>query len=112
MIPRRFVGPETGQCKRDTTPGAQQGPASIKCPRWSYYNRGLAYALKGEYDHAIADYNQALALNPRYAETYSNRGAAYYREGNISKACADLRRACDLGECRSYNIRRSEGSCR
>ena len=31
----------------------------------AYNNRGLAYRAKGDYDHAIADYNEAIRLDPR-----------------------------------------------
>ena len=32
----------------------------------AFYNRGNAYRNKNEYDRAIADYNQALLINPNY----------------------------------------------
>ena len=31
----------------------------------AYFNRGLAFRRKGELDHAIADYDQAIRLDPR-----------------------------------------------
>ena len=43
----------------------------------AYYNRGIAYGDKGEYDKAIEDYSKAIELNPEYAEAYNNRGNAY-----------------------------------
>src|ERR1700733_2712070 len=33
----------------------------------AFYDRGLAYAKKGDYDLAIQDYDQALRLNPTFA---------------------------------------------
>jgi tetratricopeptide (TPR) repeat protein len=47
-----------------------------------YYNRGLAYRNKGDYDRAIADYNQAIRLDPKYAAAYNNRGRAYADKGD------------------------------
>jgi hypothetical protein len=33
----------------------------------AYYDRGAAWHAKGEYDRAIADYNEAVRLDPKYA---------------------------------------------
>jgi tetratricopeptide (TPR) repeat protein len=43
---------------------------------WAYNNRGNAYKDKGEVDRAIADYDQALRLDPKYVKAYINRGVA------------------------------------
>src|SRR5580693_1748094 len=43
----------------------------------AFYNRGTAYANKGQADRAIEDYDQAIRLNPNFAEAFNNRGAAY-----------------------------------
>ena len=33
-----------------------------------YYNaRGLAYYKRGDYEHALADFNQAIKLNPAFS---------------------------------------------
>ncbi len=50
---------------------------SVAAKAVAYANRGNAYEKKGEYDRAIADYEQAIRLNPRYALAYSGRGNAY-----------------------------------
>ncbi len=42
-----------------------------------YYNRGLEYQRKGQYDKAISDYTKAIEINPKYAVAYYNRGLAY-----------------------------------
>jgi tetratricopeptide (TPR) repeat protein len=43
----------------------------------AYYDRGVDYYRKGQYDKAISDFNRALEINPRYAEAYINRGITY-----------------------------------
>jgi tetratricopeptide (TPR) repeat protein len=54
-----------------------------------YVARGLAYKLKGEYDRAIADYDQALKLKPRDATVYNNRGSAWWKKQDFDRALAD-----------------------
>jgi Flp pilus assembly protein TadD len=61
----------------------------------AYNNRGIAYADKRDYDRAIADYNQAIRLNPN-SSAYNNRGAAYYNKGNKTQAWADYNKALEL----------------
>ena len=56
-----------------------------------YNNRGEVYYRKGEYDRAIADYDQALRLDPDYAS--NNRGRAHFYRGRFAQAVPDLRRA-------------------
>ena len=38
----------------------------------AHNNLGLAYHRKGEYDKAIASYNQALAIDPNYKKAKEN----------------------------------------
>ena len=55
----------------------------------AYSNRGVAYWKKSEYDRAIADYTEAIALDPNDAIAYSNRGVAYKKKGEVDRAIAD-----------------------
>jgi lipoprotein NlpI len=57
------------------------------------YNRGIAYQSKSDYDRAIADFNQAIARDPKDAVAYYNRGIAYKAEGDLDRAIADFDRA-------------------
>lgn len=63
----------------------------------TYYNRGVAYDSKGEYDRAIADYSKAIELNPKYAEAYYNRGVDYYDKKEYDRAWEDVYKAQGLG---------------
>jgi tetratricopeptide (TPR) repeat protein len=55
----------------------------------AFDNRGIAYRLKGEYDRALRDYEQAIRLNPSSANAYNNRGVIYRIKGDYDRAIAD-----------------------
>jgi tetratricopeptide (TPR) repeat protein len=61
-----------------------------------YYDRGNGYRKEGLYDQAIADYSQAIALNPNYANAYNNRGIAYEYKNQRDQAIADYRMALKI----------------
>jgi tetratricopeptide (TPR) repeat protein len=46
---------------------------------------------------AIDDHNQAIQVNPKYADVYNNRGLAYHVLKQYKKALADLNQAIELG---------------
>ena len=50
----------------------------------------------GEYQPAIEDYDQAIELDPDYADTYDSRGWAHYYLGLETEADADFAKACSL----------------
>jgi tetratricopeptide (TPR) repeat protein len=50
-----------------------------------------------QYGQAIADYNQAIIINPFYAEAFYNRGVAYAHQGEPGLSIRDYTRAIELG---------------
>ena len=58
--------------------------------------KGQAQAKQGNYQGAIATYNQALQANPRFTEVYLARGLAYHDLQNYQQAIADFNQALKI----------------
>ena len=63
---------------------------------FAYSNRGEAYWKKGEHDRAIADYDEAIKINPKFAMPYNNRGVVYGAKGEFDRAIQDYDTAIKL----------------
>jgi TonB family protein len=58
-----------------------------------YKKRADDYIAKGEYKRAIADYDEAIRLNPQNAAAYYNRGFAYHYINNQVRAFENYKTA-------------------
>jgi tetratricopeptide (TPR) repeat protein len=73
----------------------------------AYLHRGIAYQQKGNFDGAIADFSEAINLNPAFADAYFHRGGAHRAKGDYDSAIADFDRAIQLDpkDAEAYNCR-------
>ncbi len=62
----------------------------------TFYNRGYAYQSSGNYDAAIADYDQAVRLDPAFSLGFYARAAANYEKNNYGQAIRDYDEAIRL----------------
>lgn len=66
-------------------------------PSGVYYSlRGDVYWRAGKLDQALADYNQAVALDPANPDGYYGRGRVQKDRGDKAAAVADLQQFLDL----------------
>jgi tetratricopeptide (TPR) repeat protein len=61
-----------------------------------YARRGGAYQAQGDLDHAMADFNESMRVDPTYPPAYNNRGITWYRRGDLDRAIADFDQAIRL----------------
>ncbi len=80
----------------DVMPATEQEEEKKSKESWFYYNVGLAYLQRREFEQAILLFNKSLEINPNYAEAYMNRGRAYYFKGEYDKSWEDIKGAQDL----------------
>ena len=62
----------------------------------AYSNRGNALGDKKDYEHAIADFDMAIKIDPKYATAFYNRADVKLTAGEKSGAIADYRQALTL----------------
>lgn len=73
----------------------------------AHFFRGAAYQGKNLFDRALADYKEAVALNPDYAPAYNNRGIIFLYTSKNNQALADFDKAIALNpdKASAYNNR-------
>ncbi|MDX2285475.1 MAG: tetratricopeptide repeat protein [Bacteroidia bacterium] len=61
-----------------------------------YYNMGIAWSGKGDFDRAIECYQQALAIKPDDHETYYHMSNAWHGKGDFNRAIECYQQAITL----------------
>ncbi len=72
------------------------GVLEAKCGAPGFLTQGRNNQAKGDYDSAIAAFNQAIAFDPKLAEAYQDRAGAYEAKGDYASAIADYSEALKL----------------
>ena len=72
--------------------------AIAKAPRdaKAYDKRGDYYLMRNEYDKALADYQQAAKLDPKWMEPHCDMGLLYRDQNNVAKALTEYAKAVAL----------------
>ncbi len=72
------------------TAAIESGKWSGQGLAWALNDRGFAYFLKGDLDPALADFQQAIQLDPKDAVAFNNRGLIYQFKDDLDHAIADF----------------------
>ena len=95
--PRAIARPEAPATAESASEARYpQDPAPRPATAEEYLQRGSARAQQGDAAGALADFDQAIALDPRLAQAYSNRGFARVSLDQHQAAIADCDRAIAL----------------
>jgi len=78
------------------TAAIQSGRLPLPALAAVYSNRGGARMKKQSYDLAIADFDQAIMIDPANATNVHNRGFAFETTGKLDDALRDYSRAIEL----------------
>ena len=62
-----------------------------------YAKRGKAYSGNKDYEPAMADYEQAMQLDPKLADAYVGRAVIHLMKEDYDKCWADVHKAESLG---------------
>lgn len=76
--------------------GAEEAFSDAICQGWfaeAYNNRGVVRKERGDFDGALADFREALRLDPENARAYYNRAHAKHNRGKLEGAVADYTEA-------------------
>lgn len=60
------------------------------------FERGLQHLRNRSYERAIAEFNQAIRLDPNFKEAYSGRGLAQLQSGQLSQAMESYNRILQI----------------
>lgn len=71
----------------------------------AYNNRGYTHSLLGNYELALADFDQALALGIEPAYAYANRGLALIKLGQAEAGLAAIAHGLALDPANAYGYR-------
>ncbi len=71
-------------------------PKTVQLTAEEWFNSAYNKGESGDYQGAIADYNQAINIKPDYADAYLNRGNAKKNLGDKQGAIADYNQAINI----------------
>jgi len=76
---------------------AQDPPAEAHAAEaQTHFTRAVELSGQGELDDALAEFNEAIRLNPQYADAYVERGNVRYGKKDLSGASADYSQAIKI----------------
>jgi tetratricopeptide (TPR) repeat protein len=104
---RRLVAALANQKTAVKSASYEEGRTTAPRTAGTFLDRGITLAGQGEYESAIADFTEAIRLDPNYTAAYYNRGNAYNNKGDNDRAIADYTQAIrlDPNYAAAYNNR-------
>jgi tetratricopeptide (TPR) repeat protein/predicted aspartyl protease len=89
-------GPVFNLASRKAPADADALPPAELADAGAYSRRGMAFAARHDYEHAIEDLTRACELDGNDPDYYLQRGVVYRQDQQFELAAADLNRALEL----------------
>jgi tetratricopeptide (TPR) repeat protein len=90
---QRMVASLAGQKTAVKTASYGEGGKAALETAGAFLDRGILFTDRGDYDTAIADYTEAITLNPNLAAAYFHRGITYSLQEDYDRAISDYTQA-------------------
>jgi tetratricopeptide (TPR) repeat protein len=74
----------------------------VKSLAAAYFYRGAAYVAKNDFDRAVADYTQAITMDPTESDYFNSRAAIHEHKKDMTRAMADYDQAIKLNPKSAY----------
>jgi tetratricopeptide (TPR) repeat protein len=88
---------ENNRAATDAAPSPTPAPQSENNQKaMEFFQKGNAAFLQGNYEEAIAAYDQAIEYKPDYYQAWSNRGSTLFQRRNYEEALQSYDRALEL----------------
>jgi hypothetical protein len=103
MVPTNAALPPEAE---SAAPAAPPGPPldlSLNDAR-SFREQGIVAYRNGDLNAALSDFDQAIALDPKYTAAYIDRGIVLYRMRKFERAFADLAHAKKLDHTNKSHV--------
>ena len=84
------------RCQESRTADAPTAQPDSGSDAQTLFDRGLRRLQNDAYELAIADFTQAIRIDPEHADAFLGRGIAYRRKGEYDSAITDLDQALRL----------------
>jgi Flp pilus assembly protein TadD len=88
-----YLGSRPANPPQDPDPPTNPPPSSTAK---AHFDKGQLFMGRSEWDIAILEFNDAIRLDPNYAEAYRRRGLAYRNKKDYDRAIADYNQAIQL----------------
>lgn len=59
----------------------------------TFYQQGIEFFIKGQFEFALSQFNQSIEIDPQYAKSYTMRGIVYHALGQPEKSLVDYNSA-------------------
>ena len=92
----KFSAPVPNTPATAAAPGSSVPVRSASATAREKFDHGVSLASTDNLDGALADFSEAIRLDPKFSDAYVQRGQAMFKNGNADRAIADFTQALQI----------------